>query len=97
MHRGSSKDGRPGRRPSEILPLSASPASVALEVEIARAGTSRREVIMVVPGTLLRDAVRGLAGSPEGYAVLIDGTPVPLDLPIERASRVVVIPTFSGG
>lgn len=97
MHRGSSKDGRTERRLSETLPLSASPRSVRVEVEIARAGASRIHSLEVPAGTLLREAIRSLAGSPEGYAVLVDGTPVPPDLPIEQSARFVVVPTFSGG
>jgi len=66
-------------------------------VEIARAGVSRRTSVKVPSGTLVRDAVRPIAGSPEGYAVLVDDDSVPLDLPIERPMHLVVVPTFSGG
>jgi sulfur carrier protein ThiS len=97
MHRGSSKDASTRSRPSETLPLSASPLPVDVIVEIARAGTTRSQTISVPHGTLLREAVRPLAGSPEGYAVLLDGVPVPLDLPIDRPMHLVVVPTFSGG
>jgi sulfur carrier protein ThiS len=97
MHRGSSKDGRDERPPSETLPLSASPRSIVIEVEIVRAAASRTHRLEVPFGTRLRDAIRSLAGSPEGYAVLVDGTSVPADLSIEIPTRFVVVPTFSGG
>ncbi len=97
MHRGSSKDGRTRARPSEILPLSASPDLVVLEVELARGGPAQRTTLAVARGTLVRDVVRQVGGSPEGCAVLIEDIPVPLDLPIERPLRLVVVPTFSGG
>ena len=41
------------------------------------------------PGTMVRPVQVG--------AVTIDGVSVPLDLPVERAVRLVVVPTFSGG
>jgi sulfur carrier protein ThiS len=97
MHRGSSKDGRRNARPSEILPLSASPDPIELEVELTRGGSVRRQVVSVPRGTLVREIVRRVGGSPEGSAVLIDSVPVPMDLPLVRPVRLVVIPTFSGG
>ncbi|HTP55639.1 MAG TPA: hypothetical protein VML53_03105 [Thermoplasmata archaeon] len=48
-------------------------------------------------GTLVRDAIRAVAGSPEGCAVLLDGVPIPLDLPVDRPMSLVIVPTFSGG
>jgi len=51
----------------------------------------------VAPGTLVREVVRRTGEAPEGCAVLIDGTPVPHDLTLDRATRLVVVPTFSGG
>jgi len=41
--------------------------------------------------------VRQVGLAPEGTSVLVDGVSVPLDLPIERPVRLVVVPTFSGG
>jgi sulfur carrier protein ThiS len=97
MHRGSSKGARKTVRPSESLPLSASPASVAVDLEIARAGRSEQRHLDVAPGTLVRAALRSIGQSPEGCAVLLHDVPIPLDTPIERATRLTVIPTFSGG
>jgi sulfur carrier protein ThiS len=97
MHRGSSKGGARPRTPSEILPLSASPAKVRISVEVARAGAVRRRSVAVVPGSLVRDALRAVGQAPEGCAVTIDGVSVPLDLPVEPGVRLVVVPTFSGG
>jgi len=97
MHRGSSKGGRPRSRPPEILPLSASPDGIPLDLEIARAGRSQRSSVRVARGTHVRDAIRAVAGSPEGCAVLLDGVPIPLDLPVDRPMSLVIVPTFSGG
>jgi len=41
--------------------------------------------------------VRQAGMTPEGCAVLIGETPVPLDLPVESPTRLTVVPTFSGG
>jgi hypothetical protein len=79
------------------LPLSASPRTVRVEVEVARGGRSRTGRFSVVPGTLVRAVVRLAGEAPEGCAVLIGETPVPLDMPIERPLRLTVVPTFSGG
>lgn len=99
MHRGSSKGaGRPRSVP-ETLPLSASPPPlVEVEISVAR-GTRQgpRQVVSVAPGTLVRAVVRQLGHSPEGCAVLQDGVAIPLDTPIERPVRLIVVPTFSGG
>lgn len=97
LHRGSSKDAR-GRPPATgNLPLSASPGKLRVEVEVARAGRSRTSWHEVEPGTLVREIVRSAGEAPEGCAVLIGETPVPLDTQVERAVRLTVVPTFSGG
>ncbi len=98
MHRGSSKDARDTTRPPETLPLSASrPERVAVVLEVTRGASVRRRRLHVAPGTLVRTVLRTAGCAPEGSAVLLDDTPVPLDLPIERPVRLVVVPTFSGG
>jgi len=66
-------------------------------VEVARGGSVRRARFSVDPGTLVRAVVRLAGESPEGCAVLVGETPVPLDTPLERSLRLTVIPTFSGG
>jgi sulfur carrier protein ThiS len=45
----------------------------------------------------VRTLLRELGHAAEGSAVLIDGVSVPLDTPIETPTRLVVVPTFSGG
>ncbi len=95
MHRGSSKAARGPPPTADTLPLSA--PSLALEVEVARAGRSHIHHLEIAPGTLVREAVRRIGLAPEGTAVLIDGVPVPLDLPLHGVARIVVVPTFSGG
>jgi len=70
---------------------------VSVEVEVARSGRSRTSQLEVVPGTLVRDVVRRAGEVPEGCAVLVGETPVPLDFPIESAVRLTIVPTFSGG
>ena len=97
LHRGSSKDDRGPTPASESLPLSASPASVRVDVEVVRSGRTRRTHFDVAPGTLVRAVVRLAGESPEGCAVLRDETPIPLDTPIDRALHLTVVPTFSGG
>jgi sulfur carrier protein ThiS len=97
MHRGSSKDARNPPRVPESLPLSASPATVAVLVEVTRGASVERHELTVVPGTLVRVALRSLGHSPEGCAVLIDDVPIPLDAPIDRPTHLTVVPTFSGG
>ncbi|MGD0588598.1 MAG: hypothetical protein ABSA63_07415 [Thermoplasmata archaeon] len=87
-----------GRPPATgNLPLSASPRKVRVEVEVARGGRSRHAHFSVAPGTLVRAVVRLAGEAPEGCAVLIGETSVPLDTPLERSVRLTVIPTFSGG
>ena len=82
---------------SENLPLSAFPPLVRVEVEVARGGKRRRVDVSVARGTMVRTVVRTAGETPEGCAVLVGETPVPLDLPIERPTRLTVVPTFSGG
>jgi sulfur carrier protein ThiS len=96
MHRGSSKGPGAVPPPPEPLPLSAS-GTVAVEVEVARAGRPSVHLHRVRAGTLVKELVRAVGEAPEGSAVLLDGVPVPLDLPLERPVRLVVVPTFSGG
>jgi sulfur carrier protein ThiS len=95
MHRGSSKAGGASPPPADNLPLSA--PSLAVEVEVARAGRSTLFHLEVAPGTTVRAVVRQVGQAPEGAVVLLDETPVPLDLPIDRPLRLTVVPTFSGG
>ena len=96
MHRGSSKGPRGEPRRSENLPLSASP-SVRIRLEVVRAGHSEFHTLRVSKGTLLRVVIRSIGQSVEGSAVLSGNRPVPLDLPLEKSGRFLVIPTFSGG
>jgi len=70
---------------------------VRVDIEVARSGHPRRTRLEVAPGTLVRSVVRRAGESPEGCAVLLDETPIPLDTPIDRAVRLTVVPTFSGG
>ncbi len=98
MHRGSSKDDRAPPRTAGSLPLSASPpAPVTIELEVARAGRSIRHRLEVPPGTLVRAALKQIGEAPEGCAALLDEVPIPLDTPLEAPTRLVVVPTFSGG
>jgi sulfur carrier protein ThiS len=62
-----------------------------------RAGRSRSVSLDVAYGTLVRAVVRAAGEAPEGCAVLVGGTPTPLDTPIELPLRLTVVPTFSGG
>ena len=96
MHRGSSKGRRGRTRRPETLPLSASPV-LTIHLEIARAGASEVHRLRLPRGTLVRQALRTVGQAAEGAAVLRDGVPVPLDLPLDRNERFTVIPTFSGG
>ena len=99
LHRGSSKDARGASPATESLPLSASPSGslVRVDVEVVRSGRTHRTRIDVAPGTLVRAVVREAGESPEGCAVLLGETPVPLDTPVERPVQLTVVPTFSGG
>jgi sulfur carrier protein ThiS len=97
MHRGSSKDAGRGPPASGSLPLSASRATVRVTVELARAGAPSVRRLSVPAGTLVREVLHRLELAPEGSAVLIRGTSVPLDLPLDVAVTITVVPTFSGG
>ena len=98
MHRGSSKGARDTTPASGTLPISASPLSaVPVVLELTRGASVVRSRLRVPIGTPIRAALRKAGCSPEGSAVLLDDTPVPLDLPIEGPMRLVVISTFSGG
>jgi sulfur carrier protein ThiS len=97
LHRGSSKDVRGQTPATGNLPLSASPRKLRVEVEVARGGRRRSSRFEVEPGTLVREVVRSAGETPEGCAVLIGETSVPLDTPIERPVRLIIVPTFSGG
>jgi sulfur carrier protein ThiS len=66
-------------------------------VEITRGAGVQRRRLDVPVGTPVRAMLRRLGQAGEGSAVLVDDTPVPLSAPIERPTRFVVIPTFSGG
>jgi sulfur carrier protein ThiS len=100
MHRGSSKGtGRPRPVP-ESLPLSASPSPPGLRVEVVVARGAHQgtpSVHWVRSGTPVRALLRELGHAAEGSAVLIEGVSVPLDTLIESPTRLVVVPTFSGG
>ena len=96
MHRGSSKGTGANRPPPEHLPLSAS-AMVTVEVELVRARGSVVRSQTVARGTLVKELVRAVGQAPEGAAVLVEGVSVPLDEPVDRPMRLVVVPTFSGG
>jgi sulfur carrier protein ThiS len=95
MHRGSSKVGGENPPPADNLPLSA--PSLLIEVEVARAGRSHVFQVEVAVGTSVREVVRQVGQSPEGAVVLLDETPIPLDQSLDRALRLTVVPTFSGG
>jgi sulfur carrier protein ThiS len=95
MHRGSSKVARGPTPATEDLPLSAS--SVHVVVEITRGRSIDRRELDVASGTTIRSLLRGIDQAPEGCAVLIDDTPVPLSAPITAPLRLIVVPTFSGG
>ena len=98
MHRGSSKDAPGGARPSETLPLSASSSpKVSVVLEVTRGASVRRRRIRVPVGSEVRTALRAAGLPPEGSAVLLEDVPIPLDAPIDRPLRLIVISTFSGG
>jgi sulfur carrier protein ThiS len=98
MHRGSSKDARQSDRATETLPLSASSrTSVAVVLEVTRGGSVERRQVTVTRGTPVRAVLRSIGHAAEGSAVLLDGTSIPLDTPVERPLRLVVVSTFSGG
>ena len=97
MHRGSSKGARRLRRGPDTLPLSASPTTVRVVLEVTRGGSVEQRTLWVAAGTLVRTALRSAGHAPEGSAVLIAEVPIPLDTPIDRPVRLTVVPTFSGG
>ena len=97
MHRGSSKGARSAGPASETLPLSASDSSVLVIIELTRGASVARHEVRVARGTPVRTLLRSLGQAPEGSAVLVDDTPIPLDTPIEGPTRLTVVPTFSGG
>ena len=97
MHRGSSKGAAVPAASPETLPLSASPASVRVELEWVRAGARELRVVDLPSGSPIRAALRAAGWAAEGCAVLDGETPVPLDLPVEAGRRFTVVPTFSGG
>jgi sulfur carrier protein ThiS len=97
MHRGSSKGVRAVPGPTGTLPLSASPPAITIRVELTRASTVLHRTVRVPPGTLVRAVLRDLGEPAEGSAVLLGDQPVPLDTPLDRPVRLIVLPTFSGG
>jgi sulfur carrier protein ThiS len=97
MHRGSSKGAREREPAPGSLPLSASPATVAILIELTRGGSVERRRVRVPSGTLVRAVLRSVGQAPEGSAVLLGETPIPLDTPIDGPMRLTVVPTFSGG
>ena len=96
MHRGSSKGAGAVSPAPEPLPLSAS-GTVEVEVYVARGAARPSQRRTVRAGTPIKELLRSLGEAPEGSAVLVDGVSVPLDTPLDRAVRLVVVPTFSGG
>jgi sulfur carrier protein ThiS len=70
---------------------------IAITIEIARAGHPPVRIVEVAEGTLVRSVLRTVGQSPEGCAVFVDGVSVPRDLPLHAATRLTVVPTFSGG
>ncbi len=98
MHRGSSKGAQDRLRTPESLPLSASTSRlVPVDLEVTRAGRSVGHHLEVPSGTLLRDVLRRIDQMPEGSLVLEEGTSIPLDTPLDRPRRLLVVPTHSGG
>ncbi len=97
MHRGSSKGAGSVGPASETLPLSASPSSVVVVVELTRGASVDRRELTVARGTPVRTVLRSIGQAPEGSAVLVDDTPIPLDTPVEGPTRLTVVATFSGG
>lgn len=89
--------GRNDRRPTETLPLSASPVLVAFHYELARGPPTGPRTLELPPLSTGRDLLRALGRAVEGSALLIDDRPVPLDAPLPADRTVVVVPTFSGG
>jgi sulfur carrier protein ThiS len=73
------------------------PGDGAVVIEVVRAGRSATHRIPFPAGGRVRDAVRAVGLAPEGAVVLVDDRPVPMDEPIPRGGRLLVVPTFSGG
>jgi sulfur carrier protein ThiS len=70
---------------------------VVVVLDVTRAGTVERRRIRVTVGTPVRIALRSTGLPPEGSAVLLGETPLPLDTPIEGPLHLTVVSTFSGG
>ncbi|MHB1434944.1 MAG: hypothetical protein ACYCPN_02775 [Thermoplasmata archaeon] len=68
-----------------------------IDFEVARAGRSVDHHLEVPVGTPLRDALRRIDQMPEGSLVLEDGKSVPLDTPLDRPFKLLIVPTHSGG
>ena len=81
----------------ETLPLSASPTTVVVDLDLTRGASVEHRRVRVATGTLVREVIRSLGHAPEGSAVLVDDVPIPLDTPIDGPIRLTVVPTFSGG
>jgi sulfur carrier protein ThiS len=73
------------------------PRTIRVRVEVARGALSPERWVELREGAVARDAVRAAGESPEGSAVLRDGTPIPLDEPMIEGTLLTVVPTFSGG
>lgn len=98
MHRRSSRGAPDVPRASDALPLRGLPrAQIAVVVEVTRAGRVDRHELTVEAGVPIRVVLRKIGQAPEGSAVLVDDTPVPLDRTIDGPTRLTVVPTFSGG
>ncbi len=82
---------------SQSDPAPGGTGSVRVVVEVTRGGSVEQHRARVPVGTAVRAVLRQVGCAPEGSAVMIDGTSVPLDTPIERPLRLTVVPTFSGG
>jgi len=70
---------------------------LAVTLEYSRGRAVRERVVLVPAGTTVRALLRAEGQAPEGCAVLVGETPLPLDTPIVRAMRLTIVPTFSGG
>lgn len=96
MHHKDSTGPKAGQPGQPAFPPG-TPGGVSVTVEIVRGARATTFERRVAPGTLVREVVRSVGEAPEGSAVLVDGTSIPLDTPVERPLRLVVVPTFSGG
>jgi len=70
---------------------------VSVVLDLTRGAAVDRRRLQVAVGTPVRTALRSAGQAPEGSAVLLDDTPIPLDTPIDRPLHLVVVSTFSGG